>query len=58
MKVIASRLQDDVCDRTTGATEFRIEVARGNVDGLNGFEGRNQNLQQAGALVVVNSFDL
>ena len=58
VKIVGAGLQDHICDRSAGAAKLGIVVAGGNIDGLNGFDGRNENLQKAGALVVVNSFGL
>src|SRR5262249_35034318 len=48
--IVGARLQDDVSDGSAGTPEFGFEVARGNVDRLNCFERRNENLQQACSL--------
>src|SRR5215468_3509224 len=56
--IVGARLKDDVGDRTASAAKLCFKVAGGNVNGLNGFEGRNDNLQEASTFVVVNSFNL
>jgi len=58
VKVVAAGLEDNVGYGAAGSAEFRIEVAGGDVDGLDCFEGRDEDLEQPGALVVVNSLDL
>src|SRR5438270_48870 len=41
-----------------GPTQLRVVVAGGYVHRLNGFKRRHDDLQQAGALVIVNALDL
>ncbi len=58
VKGVGSGFEGDVSDRTDGAAEFGFEVVGGDVDGLDGFGGRDDDLQQAGAFVVVDALDL
>ena len=58
MKCIRARLQSDVGDCAGGAAQFRFEVIRGDIDRLNRFQRRNDDLQKAGTLVVVDTFNL
>ena len=58
MKRVTARLKDNVCDRSAGAAQFRVEIACGDVYRLNGFERRDEDLQKAGALVVVDALNL
>jgi len=58
VEVVAPRLQDHVSDRAGAASQVHGVVAGGDVHQLNCFERRDQDLQQAGALVVVDAFDL
>ncbi len=58
VELVGSRLQDHVSDRAGAASQIHRVVAGGDVHRLNGFQRRDQNLQQAGALVVVDALDL
>src|SRR5882757_6117870 len=58
VKVVAAGLEDNVGYGAAGTAEFRLKIAGRDVDGLDGFEGRDADLEQPRALVVVNSFDL
>ena len=58
VELVGSRLQDHVSDRAGAASQIHGVVAGGDVHRLNRFERRDQDLQQAGALVVVDAFDL
>ena len=55
--VVGARLQNDVGHRAGGAAEDDVMVTGGNVHGLDSLDGRNDHLQQARALVVVNALD-
>jgi hypothetical protein len=58
MIVIRARLERHVGDGAGGTAEFRFKVVGGDIYGGNGFCGRNDQLQQAGALIVVDAFNL
>ena len=58
MELVRARLQDHVGDGARGTAQFGVVIAGGNVHRLDGFNGRNQDLQQAGALVIVDALDL
>ena len=58
MELVGPRLQDHVRDRAGAAPQIHGVVAGGDVHRLNCFERRDQDLQQAGALVVVDALDL
>ena len=58
MVVVCARLQNDVGDGPTGASELGCVVAGAYVDRLNGLCGRDVDLQQARALIVIHAFDL
>src|ERR1035438_4711179 len=58
MEFVGSGLEGDVDDGADGAAQLSLEVVGGDVDGGNGFCRRNHDLQQAGALVVVDTFNL
>ena len=58
IEAVAAGPQNQVRDRARAAAQFRVVIAGRNTDGLDGFGGRDQNLKQSGALVVIDSFDL
>ena len=57
MKCVTARFQHHVGHCAGGASQFRVEVTGYYVHRLNGFNGRDHDLQQTGALVVVGSFN-
>ena len=58
MDVVGARFDENVGHGTGGAPKFGVEIRGGNVHRLDRFDWRNQHLQQAGALVVVDAFNL
>ena len=58
LELVGARLQRDVGDGAAGAAELGVVVARRDADGLERLGRRNQHGQQAGAVVVVDAFDL
>src|SRR2546427_576081 len=58
MEGVCARLQNDVSNGATGASERGGVVARAHVDRLNGLCGRDVDLQQPGTLIVIHALDL
>ena len=58
VELVGSGLEGHIGDGADGAAKFRFKVIGGDVDGLDGLGRRNEDLEQAGALVVVDAFDL
>src|SRR5579859_1913227 len=58
VEYIRPRLERNVGDGAGGAAKLGFEVVGVDVDRLDSFDGRNQYLQQASTLVVVDAFDL
>jgi hypothetical protein len=58
VKGIRTGLQRDVGDGAYGAAKLRLVVIRRDINTLDGFRWRNQNLQQSSAFVVVNTLNL
>ena len=58
VEFVGAGFQNHVGIGAAGAAQRRFVVAGGDVDRLNGFQRRNHDLQQAGALVIVDTFDL
>ncbi len=58
VEAVGTRLQDYVYNRATRPAQLRVEIARRNVYRLDGFKRRYQDLQKAGAFVVVDALDL
>ena len=56
--VVGAGLQDDVCDGAAGAAELGLIVAGADVDVLQRLDGRDQDGEQAGAVVVVHALEL
>src|SRR6266496_3284591 len=58
MEGVCARLQDDVSNGATGASELGGVVAGAYVNRLNGLCGRDVDLQQARSLIVIHALDL
>jgi hypothetical protein len=57
LEVVRAGLDGDVHDRAARSAELRVIVARRDADSLQGVRRRNDHLQQAGAVVVVDPLD-
>src|SRR5580658_1545950 len=58
VELVRPGLQNDVGDRTGAASQIHRVVAGGDVHRADGLQRRDQDLQQAGTLVVVDPFNL
>ena len=58
VELAGSGLEGHIGDGADGSAQFGFIVIGGDVDGLNGLCRRNEDLQKAGALVVVDAFNL
>ncbi len=58
MECIGARLENDVGYGAGGTAKLSFEVVRGDVYRLDGVCRRDDDLQKAGTLVVVDAFDL
>ena len=57
MEAVRTGLQYHIRHRASGASKLSRVVAGTNVHGLDGFRGRDVDLQQAGALVITHALD-
>src|SRR6266852_4228200 len=55
---VSSGFQGDISHGTDSAAEFRFEVIRRNVNGLDRINRRNDDLQKSGTLIIVDAFNL
>ena len=58
MKVVGTRLEDNVGHSAARPTQLCVVIARRDIYCLDGFEWRYKNLQKTGALVVVDTLNL
>ncbi len=58
VEFVGPRFQNHVGIGAAGAAQFRFIVAGGNVHRLNRLQWRNHDLEQPGAFVIVDTFDL
>ena len=57
-EIVGAGFQRHIGDGARGASEFGLEIVGRDVDGCDGFGGRDDDLQQPGAFIIVNAFDL